>query len=137
MVVAIVAQAKPHCFLLERHLLDMRGLHHRVARVLRHMKLVEMASCAGTVLQYWKCDNAWRRAALRSQVKDVLHTANNASSLYNASDSGPRIVDRQPVSSEPALFGEQGSHSGQDCLCNGDITKAILVQRLCDAIERR
>ncbi len=43
-----------------------------------------------------------------SQVKDVLHTADNPPTLYNASDSGPRMVDRQPVSPEPALFGEQG-----------------------------
>ena len=125
MVVAIVAQAKPHCFLFERHLLDMQGWHHLVARVLRHMMLVEIASCAGAVLQYWKCDTAWRKAALRSQVKDVLHTADNASTLYNASDSGPRIIDRQPVSLEPALFGEQGSHFGQDCLCTGDKKHAI------------
>ena len=65
------------CLLLERHLLVMQGWHHLVARVLRHMKLVEMASWAGTALQYWKCDIAWRKAALRSYVKDVLHTADN------------------------------------------------------------
>ena len=39
----------------------------------------------------------------------------NSFTLNNASDSGPRMVDRQPVSREPAQFGEQGSHCGQDC----------------------
>jgi hypothetical protein len=60
-----------------------------------------------------------------SQVKDVLHTADNPPTLYNASDSGPRMVDRQPVSPEPALFGEQGSHCGQDCSSNGDKKHAV------------
>ncbi len=113
------------CLLRGRQLLVMQGWHHLVARVLRYMKLVEMASWAGTALQYWKCDIAWRKAALRSQVKDVLHTADNPPTLYNASDSGPRMVDRQPVSPEPALFGEQGSHCGQDCSYNGDKKHAV------------
>ena len=60
-----------------------------------------------------------------SQVKDVLHTADIPPTLYNASDSGPRMVDRQPVSAEPALFGEQGSHGGQDCSSNGDKKHAV------------
>ncbi len=54
------------CLLRGRQLLVMQGWHHLVARVLRYMKLVEMASWAGTALQYWKCDIAWRKAALRS-----------------------------------------------------------------------
>ena len=69
-----------------------------------------MASLAETALQYWKCDIAWRKAEMRHCV---------------ASDSGPRMVDRKLVSSEPALLGEQGSHCGHDCWSNGDKKHAV------------